>query len=70
VEAERSNERKEDESELSGLYTVYTTSNEKKGIVVIVKLDGKCVDMQLDMGAAVSLMYELPYKGVPVSHTV
>ncbi len=27
-----------------------------------VKLDGKCIDMQLDTGAAVSLMSELSYK--------
>lgn len=33
-----------------------------KGIVVNVKLDGKCMDMQLDTGAAVSLMSELSYK--------
>ncbi|RXN15243.1 Retrovirus-related Pol poly from transposon opus [Labeo rohita] len=34
----------------------------KKGIVVNVKLDGKCMDMQLDTGAAVSLMSELSYR--------
>ncbi len=56
------NERNEDESELFGVYTIYTTSNGKKGIVVNVKLDGKCMDMQLDMVAAVSLMSDLSYK--------
>ncbi|KAI2647716.1 hypothetical protein H4Q32_024734 [Labeo rohita] len=36
--------------------------NGTKGIVVNVKLDGKCMDMQLDTGAAVSLMSELSYR--------
>lgn len=55
------------------MYTVYTTSNGKKGIVVNVNLDGKCMDMQLDTGAVVSLMSEQSNKSflshLPLSKT-
>lgn len=74
VEAESGNEGKDDEFELFGIYTVYTTSIGQKRIVVNVKLDGKGMDMQVDTGAAVSLISELTYKEslsyIPINKTI
>ncbi|KAJ8356836.1 hypothetical protein SKAU_G00196300 [Synaphobranchus kaupii] len=55
-------EQVEDESELLGVYTVYTTSNGKKGITMDVTLDGREVNMHVDTGAAVSLLSEVCYR--------
>ena len=43
------------------VYTVYTTSNGKKGVTMNVTLAGKDLDMQLDTEDAVSLVSEMCY---------
>lgn len=47
-----------DEDEFA-VYTVYTASNDDRGITVNVKVDDEDISMQLDTGAAVSLASEV-----------
>ncbi|KAI4881016.1 hypothetical protein NFI96_011261 [Prochilodus magdalenae] len=49
------------------MYSVYTTCNGQKGIMVDVEVEGKPVSMQLDTGAAVTLVPERVYN-VALSH--
>ncbi|KAI4895153.1 hypothetical protein NFI96_009265 [Prochilodus magdalenae] len=67
VEEEKTPNENGGESELFGMYSVYTTCNGQKGIMVDVEVEGKPVSMQLDTGAAVTLVPERVYN-VALSH--
>ncbi|XP_058880316.1 uncharacterized protein K02A2.6-like [Acipenser ruthenus] len=55
-------ETNKEEDEMFEVFTVYTASDGKKGIMVKMYLDNKNVDMQLDTGAAVSIVSETLYR--------
>lgn len=50
------------ENDTLGAFTVYTASSGDRGITINVKLDNEDISMQLDTGAAVSLVYEVLYQ--------
>ena len=62
VQEEIKSEDDENENELFGVYTVYTASDGKQGIALSMNIEGKMVDMQVDTGAAVTLVSEVVYK--------
>ncbi|XP_048103582.1 uncharacterized protein K02A2.6-like isoform X1 [Alosa alosa] len=50
------------ENELFGVYSVYTATDGTDGIGIVLDIEGSSIQMQLDTGAAVTLVSEKTYK--------